>query len=179
MTFTGTTIKKLQSLALTPEQFDAVIAIMEEAKEAKRTKKGSITDRITRGTRLPDDWKLPRAWGEFALTVGLRENEVRTEAERFKNHWHSAPGIKGIKLKWFATWRNWVISSAERLGRTPNPAAFTSSDPNITGPAQFPRETWERIVRVWRLTNNWHPDNGASPGQPGCLVPPDLLVQVA
>ena len=28
--------------------------------------------------------------------------------EKFKDYWISQPGQKGVKLDWFATWRNWV-----------------------------------------------------------------------
>lgn len=173
MTFTSTTIRKLQALGLPPDMFDAVLQIMEEATTTK--KKGSTADRAARGTRLDPNWVLPRSWGEYALTVGLRPDEVRREAERFKNFWHSAAGAKGIKLNWFSTWKNWAISSAEKLGRAPNPAAFGDGQKPAEGPAAYDRVTWERIVRIWKLTSNWHPDNGPQPFRPGCLVPPDLL----
>jgi hypothetical protein len=28
--------------------------------------------------------------------------------EQFYDYWKAQPGSKGIKLDWFATWRNWV-----------------------------------------------------------------------
>lgn len=172
VTFTSTTIRKLQALNLPPETLDAVLQIMEEAREVK--KKGATADRAQRGTRLPADWSLPRSWGEYGLSVGLYDQEVRREAERFKNYWHAAAGANGVKLNWFSTWKNWTLKTAERLGRDPRPGAFDGAEA-ASGPSNYTRLTWERIVRVWRLTNNWHPDNGPAPDRPGCLVPPDLL----
>lgn len=175
MTFTSTTIRKLQALNLPPDTFDAVLQIMEEA-TASKPKKGNVADRAARGTRLPEDWRLPLAWGEYGLTLGLRANEVRVEAEKFKNHWHGANGSNAIKINWFSTWKNWAIRSAEQRGRQPNPAAFGDGQAAVKGgPASYDMETWARIVRVWKLTNNWHPDNGPPPGAKGCLVPPDIL----
>lgn len=65
-----------------------------------------------RGTRLPDDWVLPRDWGAWAVDEGWPENVIRLEAEKFRDYWHSAPGQKGVKLNWLATWRNWMRNSS-------------------------------------------------------------------
>jgi hypothetical protein len=70
-------------------------------KEAKASQK-------KRGTRLQDDWVLPSAWGEWALSQQWPEPVIRAEAEKFKDYWHSVAGQKGVKLDWFATWRNWM-----------------------------------------------------------------------
>jgi hypothetical protein len=45
----------------------------------------------------------------------------RAETERFKDHFRAAPGQKGVKLDWLATWRNWMRTAAERAPRTGNP----------------------------------------------------------
>ncbi|WP_425412328.1 helix-turn-helix domain-containing protein [Leisingera methylohalidivorans] len=65
----------------------------------------------SRGTRLPDDWVLPRGWREWAISEGWAENTIRLEAEKFQDYWRSAPGQKGVKLDWQATWRNWMRNS--------------------------------------------------------------------
>lgn len=66
-----------------------------------------------RGSRLPDDWVLPKSWGDWTLTTfpASTPELVRLEAEKFADHWHSAPGQKGVKLDWLATWRNWCRNS--------------------------------------------------------------------
>ena len=61
-----------------------------------------------RGSRLPEDWALPRAWGEWAVSEGWPEGQVRDEAEKFKDYWISATGQKATKMDWLATWRNWM-----------------------------------------------------------------------
>lgn len=62
------------------------------------------------GTSLPDDWVLPKAWGEWAIeNTTLDESIVRLEADKFRDHWHSNANKAGSrKADWFATWRNWV-----------------------------------------------------------------------
>lgn len=61
-----------------------------------------------RATRLPENWSLPRAWGQWAISEGYSEPVIRIEAERFRDHWISKSGKDAAKLDWFATWRNWI-----------------------------------------------------------------------
>lgn len=67
------------------------------------------------GTRLPDDWKLPKSWGEWAIAEhpGLGEEEIRRQAAMFADHWHGKAGKDGRKADWGATWRNWIRRSTE------------------------------------------------------------------
>ena len=65
----------------------------------------------TKGTRLPEDWILPKAWGEWALAERpeLTADDVRKMAESFKDYWlANANRAIGKKADWQATWRNWV-----------------------------------------------------------------------
>ena len=70
----------------------------------------------SRGARLPSDWKLPKAWGEWALQErrGWTADYVRTIGEKFHDHWIAQPGRKGVKLDWQATWRNWVRNESDQ-----------------------------------------------------------------
>ena len=43
---------------------------------------------------------------------------ARREAERMRDWSRSAPGQKGVKLDWEATWRNWVRKAIEERGRS-------------------------------------------------------------
>lgn len=61
-----------------------------------------------RGSRLPEDWSLPKAWGDWALSEGMLEFNVRREADKFRDYWTSRAGSGGVKLDWLAVWRNWV-----------------------------------------------------------------------
>jgi hypothetical protein len=55
------------------------------------------------GTRLPPDWEP-------------KEHQERTEElEKFRDYWIAQPGVKGRKLDWDATWRNWIRNSKPAL----------------------------------------------------------------
>lgn len=61
------------------------------------------------GERLPPEWQLPKAWGEWALAewpVWTAE-KVRAEAEKFRDHWLAKAGPDAVKASWLAAWRKW------------------------------------------------------------------------
>lgn len=67
-----------------------------------------------KGTRLPDDWVLPKMWGDWALSEKPHWTviDVRRVADDFRDHWLSnANQAKSKKADWLATWRKWVRSS--------------------------------------------------------------------
>jgi len=70
-----------------------------------------------RGTRLPENWVLPKSWGNWAVSQGLSESRIREISEVFSDYWHSIPGEKGRKVDWEATWRNWVRREKEKPKR--------------------------------------------------------------
>lgn len=74
-----------------------------------------------KGSRLPADWQLPKAWGEWALQEAptWAPEQVRKVAERFRDYWIAKPGREGFKADWLATWRNWVRREAERTSAAP------------------------------------------------------------
>jgi uncharacterized protein YdaU (DUF1376 family) len=63
----------------------------------------------TRGTRLPGEWQLPKAWGEWtqAEFPHWPVETIRKVADGFKDHWTAKAGKDATKLDWMATWRNW------------------------------------------------------------------------
>jgi hypothetical protein len=65
-----------------------------------------------KGHRLPDDWQLPKPWGDWALTEypAWTADIVRLEAAKFADHWHAKAGKDATKTDWEATWRNWCRS---------------------------------------------------------------------
>lgn len=67
--------------------------------------------KTAKGSRLSNDWKLPRDWGEWAVSEGWNPNAVREEAEKFRDYWISKSGSAATKLDWQATWRNWMRNS--------------------------------------------------------------------
>lgn len=65
-----------------------------------------------RGSRLPTDWALPNAWGQWALAKHPHwtADTVRAVALKFRNHWIAKVGKDASKLDWLATWQNWCDS---------------------------------------------------------------------
>ena len=55
-----------------------------------------------RATRLPTNW-----------TPRLEDGTDELELDKFRDHWKAAPGQRGVKLDWDATWRNWLRRAAE------------------------------------------------------------------
>lgn len=70
-----------------------------------------------RASRLSEDWRLPKDWGDWALAEGLSEVCVRREADKFRDYWVSASGRNASKADWQATWRNWVRKAIDDLAR--------------------------------------------------------------
>lgn len=93
------------------------------------------------GTRLPDDWVLPKAWGEWALTERSDMNAeiVRNEALCFADYWRSKAGADARKVDWAATWRNWVRRSGNGGGASkalkplPKTESFEKTDYGVGG----------------------------------------------
>lgn len=109
--------KETQHADASPEQCER------NAIHKPRSKKEttSVVSKKT-GSRLPEDWVLTKGLGEWAIAQGMDPPQVRVEADKFRDHWHSVPGAKGRKLDWPATWRNWIRKALESAPRTPSPA---------------------------------------------------------
>ena len=80
-----------------------------------------------RGTRLPQDWLLPKAWGEWALSEfkTWTPDVVRVEADKFRDFWHGKAGRDATKADWQATWRNWCRNAKPNV--TPAQTAKVSN----------------------------------------------------
>jgi hypothetical protein len=63
-----------------------------------------------RGERLASDLFFPKEWCDFLVEQRPELNAQKT-FDQFKDYWISQAGQKGVKLDWFATWRNWVRST--------------------------------------------------------------------
>lgn len=69
------------------------------------------------GCRLPEDFRPDLDW---AVEAGLPPERAKLEAAKFHDYWIAAPGQKGTKLDWDATWRNWVRTAIDGLPRRAN-----------------------------------------------------------
>jgi hypothetical protein len=75
---------------------------MEKEKELKKSSQ--------RGKRLANDFSFPLEWEQFCKETRPELHPTRT-FDQFKEYWIAQAGQKGVKLDWFATWRNWVRST--------------------------------------------------------------------
>lgn len=91
-----------QKLAINPEessQNQNQYQIQNQEKEQRQQR--------SRGSRLPPDWQpseILKAWA----VKDRPDLEIARTVENFKDHWAAAPGSKGVKLDWEATFRKWV-----------------------------------------------------------------------
>jgi uncharacterized protein YdaU (DUF1376 family) len=73
-------------------------------KDKKEEAKASLAKRAQ---RLSGDWFLPKEWGDWSTLEGMTEDQVRAQAETFKDYWIAKAGRDAAKADWQATWRNW------------------------------------------------------------------------
>jgi hypothetical protein len=109
------------------ERLQTAIPETERETETKKEKK-------TLGKRLASDFSFPLEWEDFCQTERPELSPVKT-FDQFKDYWIAQAGQKGVKLDWFATWRNWVrstnapkINPADRVRLTVAP----SNEPDPT-----------------------------------------------
>jgi len=67
-------------------------------------------EKKTLGKRLASDFCLTKEWEDFCQQTRPELSPVKT-FDQFKDYWIAQAGQKGVKLDWFATWRNWVRST--------------------------------------------------------------------
>lgn len=70
----------------------------------------------TKGSRFTLE-TLPAEWLDFARNERPEIDGAR-EFATFRDYWIAQPGQKGVKVDWFATWRNWI--------RRTNPSQITT-----------------------------------------------------
>lgn len=89
-----------------------------------------------RGSRLAKDLIFPGEWMVFCREQRPDLQPLHT-FESFKDYWSAKPGKDGVKLDWFATWRNWVrnqkalkLNPADNIRLTVAPS--NEPDPALT-----------------------------------------------
>lgn len=101
------------------------------------------------GKRLPEDWKLPKKWGDWALQEFpvLADAEVRAQAATFADYWHAKAGKDARKLDWEAVWRNWIRRHMEQRGRGGSaPRAADPETPTETFAQRAARQRMEEVA---------------------------------
>lgn len=63
-----------------------------------------------RGTRLPDDFRMPEDWIDYGQQVqpNWSRQGVYRESITFRDFWHAKAGANARKVDWLKTWRNWI-----------------------------------------------------------------------
>lgn len=102
---------------------NAVVAVSDGEQEPTAAQPAAA--KAKRGVRLPDDWKLPKAWGEWALAEfpGWSADVVRMESDKFADYWRAKAGKDACKTDWAATWRNWCRNAKPSTTARPGAAA--------------------------------------------------------
>lgn len=99
---------------------NATDSLYQPEPEPYREKRDTKVSPKKRATRLPDDWQLPKHFGDWALEQGWTHDAIRLEADKFKDYWIAKSGKDATKLDWLATWRNWIRNSKTPKGKTEN-----------------------------------------------------------
>ena len=90
-----------------------------------------------RGTRVPEDF-IEQVYADKKLGEWFRKEcpdvSPRVQNQKFMNHWKSAPGQRGVKLDWKATWRNWMLKAQEDADQAKPRSAAAPGDDNWVQP---------------------------------------------
>lgn len=87
-----------------------------------------------KGSRLPPDWELPDDWLADARAIAfkakqpLNDQEIPSEADKFRDFWTAKPGAGGRKLDWRGTWRNWFRNYLDRRPKPRNAPGSHGAD---------------------------------------------------
>jgi hypothetical protein len=84
------------------KQKEEGLSILEEADASPKQK---------RGTRLSPDWEPTDEHITAALEIGLSNEGIQNEADKFRDYWIAKSGQAAVKRDWLATWRNWCRNS--------------------------------------------------------------------
>ncbi len=95
-----------------------------------------------RGSRLPTDFVLHDEWMAFCQQERSDLNVHKT-FDAFKDYWIAKAGSGGVKLDWFATWRNWIRNQSA-VKQSTQQLTFAERD------EMAKRKRWEeRTGRKW------------------------------
>lgn len=84
---------------------DATLYVIEPSVNRQRD-----VARSSKGSRLSADWVLPDDWKAWVQQErpDIPDPDIQRIADSFADYWKAKPGKDGIKLDWFAVWRNWI-----------------------------------------------------------------------
>lgn len=97
------------------------IIIIESSSEPSVNLGEVRASRSTRATRLPDEFGLTP---ERRAVAETEKADPDREFAQFTDHFRAAPGVKGRKNDWDATWRNWCRRAPDFKPRGTAKAAY-------------------------------------------------------
>ena len=100
----------------------------------RETETETKRDKNKRGSRLAKDLIFPEEWFLFCKQERPDLEPLMT-FNKFQDYWISQAGQKGVKLDWFATWRNWVRSTNAPKVNLADRARLTVAPSNEPDPA--------------------------------------------
>ncbi len=125
--------------------------------------------------RLPNGWSPSDADRVFARSLGATEPEIDRTAGIFRDYWIAKSGKDAAKADWSATWRNWCRREGEG-GRFTGRQQHLELLPTVGPPAApLTEQQWRARLNWARENDDWRPQWGPLSGEPGCLIPEDLL----
>ncbi len=103
-------------------------------------------DKNKRGSRLSPDFCLPIEWRDFCVQERKELHPTQT-FDKFKDYWIAQAGQKGVKLDWFATWRNWVRNTNAPKQNPADIVRLTVPASNEPDPALLKIKQDEKVTR--------------------------------
>ena len=99
-----------------------------------------------RGARLPADWEPSEELKAYATSKLV---DWKLELEAFRDWWAAAPGQKGVKVDWDATWRTWVRRAKPTLSAAASrpigaKAALAKTEDPLQHAMSYARQRYER-----------------------------------
>jgi hypothetical protein len=89
---------------------------VKEKKPPTDSLRSSVPPKPKRGTRVPEDL-IEQLRDKPGIVEWFRTEcprvDGRLQNEQFMDYWRAAPGQKGIKVDWVATWRRWMRTAQE------------------------------------------------------------------
>ncbi|WP_052741707.1 cyclic nucleotide-binding domain-containing protein [Kiloniella litopenaei] len=95
-----------QTLPLTPK---GVKSPHDQDVDFEKQSRKEQSGKQRRACRLDTDWVPDGRDQDFARTRGLEEQDIATEALKFRNYWTSLGGRRACKIDWHRTWQNWIL----------------------------------------------------------------------
>jgi hypothetical protein len=93
--------------------------INQQIEPTNLTNKRGRPKTASRGSRIPSDFEVTESMIEWAQSRGI-DFDLEFETEKFRNHFMSVSGAKGVKLDWVATWRNWMLNAMQYRSNSNN-----------------------------------------------------------